>query len=109
MDEIERTLRNLGITGLGAVFVAFFIRVMSRRFTEEATAQKASAGEADVIQLLRAEVERLANINEKLSNKVEELQGEVIKLREENAQLAAKIHELTRQIPPPHVIGTSTG
>lgn len=104
MDEptaagsITEWVKLVGATGIGGLIMAFFARFTFRKFAEEETAAQRAAGETDIIEQLRAEVDRLAVINERLSTKVGELQDQLIQLRGENAELKAEIQALNLQI-----------
>lgn len=87
-----------GATGIGGLLVAFFTKFTFRKFAEEETATNRAEGETDIIEQLRREVDRLANVNESLSTKLAELQEQIINLRAENAELKAEIMALNIQI-----------
>lgn len=98
MDEsptsIGEWIKLAGATGIGGLTMALFARFAFRKITEESTAAQRSAGESDIIEQMRREVDRLATLNDRLSNKVGELQDQVFALRNENAQLRQEINIL---------------
>ena len=104
MDEVTASgsvaewVKVVGATGIGGLLVAFFAKFTFRKMIEEGTAAQRASGETDIIEQLRAEVDRMGKINETLSGKVAELQEQIIKLRTENAELKAEIQALNLQI-----------
>lgn len=102
MDEqtssVSEFVQLTGLTGIGAIIAGLFARFAWRKFAEEGTAAARTGGEADVIQVLRDEVGRLALLNASLSESVGELQQQVISLRTENGELKAEIQTLTIQL-----------
>jgi TolA-binding protein len=97
-SNLAEWVRLIGATGLGSLVMAFFARFAFRKMVEEGAAAQRAGGEVDIIEQLRAEVDRLGRINETLSGKLEELQEQIIKLRGENAELKAEIQALNYQI-----------
>lgn len=65
----------------------------------------ASTGaEIDVVELLRTEVRRLSEANDRLQSTVDKLQQELFNLREENAELRTLLHpshSKHRAVPDP--------
>lgn len=103
MDEsaagsIAEWMKLIGATGIGGLVMAFFAKFAFRKMVEEGTAAQRAGGETDIIEQLRAEVDRMGKINDTLSGKVAELQEQIIKLRSENAELKAEIQALNHQI-----------
>ncbi len=103
MDEsaagsIAEWVKLIGATGIGGLVMAFFAKFAFRKMIEEGTATQRAGGETDIIEQLRAEVDRMGKINDTLSGKVAELQEQIIKLRSENAELKAEIQALNYQI-----------
>lgn len=103
MDEsaagsIAEWVKLIGATGIGGLVMAFFAKFAFRKMVEEGTAAQRAGGETDIIEQLRAEVDRMGRINDTLSGKVAELQEQIIKLRSENAELKAEIQALNHQI-----------
>ncbi len=91
-------MKLIGATGIGGLVMAFFAKFAFRKMIEEGTATQRAGGETDIIEQLRAEVDRMGKINDTLSGKVAELQEQIIKLRTENAELKAEIQALNLQI-----------
>ena len=87
-----------GATGIGGLIAALFIKFTFRKYTEEDAAQQRAGGETDIIEQLRKEVDRLANLNEILSRKLGEQQSQIIALSTENTQLKTAIDTLSQQI-----------
>lgn len=104
MDEVTASgsvaewVKVIGATGVGGLLMAFFAKFAFRKMIEEGTATQRAGGESDIIEQLRAEVDRMGRINDTLSGKVAELQEQIIKLRTENAELRAEIQALNIQI-----------
>lgn len=102
MDEptnsIAEWVKLVGATGVGSLLLALFARFAFRKMVEEGTATQRAAGETDIIDQLRVEVDRMGKINDTLSGKVAELQDQIIKLRGENAELKMEIQALNIQI-----------
>lgn len=104
MDEVTAAgsiaewVKVIGATGVGGLLMAFFAKFAFRKMIEEGTATQRAVGESDIIEQLRAEVDRLSAINERLSAKLGELQDQIVKLRSENADLKAEIQALNIQI-----------
>lgn len=104
MDEITTPsaigewVKLIGATGVGGLVMAFFAKFAFRKMIEEGTAGQRAAGETDIIEQLRTEVDRMGKINDTLSGKVAELQEQIIKLRSENAELKSEIQALNFQI-----------
>lgn len=98
MDEtptsIGEWIKLVGATGIGGLIMALFARFAFRKIAEESTASQRAAGESDIIEQMRKEVDRLATLNERLSTKVGELQDQVFLLRNENAQLRQEIQTI---------------
>ncbi len=84
-------VKVIGAAGIGTILFAVFVRFSLRKFSEEGAT-------AAIIDQLRKEVDRLADINEKLSHRVIDLQQQVINLRRENAELTDRISRLSAQI-----------
>lgn len=97
-NQIAEWVKVGGATGVGGLIVAFFTKFTFRKFAEEDTAMHRAEGETNIIEQLRREVDRLANVNESLSNKLAELQEQIINLRAENAELKSEIQALNIQI-----------
>lgn len=87
-----------GATSVGGLLFALFAKITMRKIVEEKTATSSANAQTDVIQLLRAEVDRLAEINETLSNRIADLQNEIIQLRQENAELKNEVSILNNEI-----------
>jgi len=104
MDEITTPaaigewVKLIGATGVGGLVMAFFAKFAFRKMIEEGAAGQRAAGETDIIEQLRTEVDRMGKINDTLSGKVAELQEQIIKLRSENAELKSEIQALNFQI-----------
>lgn len=104
MDEVTASgsvaewVKVIGATGVGSLLMAFFAKFAFRKMIEEGAATQRAVGESDIIEQLRAEVDRLSAINERLSAKLGELQDQIVKLRSENADLKAEIQALNIQI-----------
>lgn len=98
ISSVTEWVKLVGATGIGGLIMAFFARFTFRKFAEETTAAQRAAGETDIIEQLRKEVDRLAGINEALNRKVAELQEQLIQLRSENAELRSEIQALNIQI-----------
>ncbi|PUE21848.1 hypothetical protein B9Z43_01315 [Limnohabitans sp. MMS-10A-192] len=110
MDEsaagsIAEWVKLIGATGIGGLVMAFFAKFAFRKMIEEGTAAQRAGGETDIIEQLRAEVDRMGRINDTLSGKVAELQEQIIKLRSENAELKAEIQALNYQIKSLNPVG----
>lgn len=88
----------LGTVGASGLCAALFARFVFRKITEEGAALQRAAGETDIIQQLRAEVQRLADLNESLSRKLGELQGEIVELRGENGELKTEVQALRQSM-----------
>lgn len=104
MDETTTTgviaewVKLGGATGIGGLIAALFAKFAFRKFTEEETATNRAEGETDIIEQLRREVDRLAAMNEQLSEKLAEFQKQIIDLRLENAELKSEIQALNLQL-----------
>lgn len=102
MDEpansIAEWVKLVGATGVGSLVMAFFARFAFRKMVEEGTASQRAAGESDIIEQLRKEVDRMGLINETLAKKVNELQEQIMNLRGENAELKSEVQALNIQI-----------
>ncbi len=97
-SSVAEWVKLIGATGVGGLVIAFFTRFAFRKMIEEGAAAQRAGGESDIIEQLRAEVDRMGRINDTLSGKVAELQEQIIKLRSENAELKAEIQALNIQI-----------
>lgn len=103
MDEntttaISEWLKVGGATGVGGLIALVFTKFAIRKFVEEGTASQRAEGETDIIDQLRTEVDRLAAMNNQLSNRLAELQTQIINLRSENAELKSEIQTLQLQL-----------
>lgn len=102
MDEpatsIAEWVKLVGATGVGSLVMAFFARFALRKMVEEGAASQRAAGETDIIEQLRKEIDRMGLINETLAKKVNELQEQIMNLRGENAELKSEVQALNIQI-----------
>ena len=101
MDEptnIAEWMKLIGATGVGGLLMTLFAKITFRKMAEENVGSQRANGEMDIIEQLRAEVDRMGKINDTLSGKVAELQEQIIKLRSENAELKSEIQALNYQI-----------
>jgi FtsZ-binding cell division protein ZapB len=96
--QIAEWMKLLGFTGIGGLLMTLFAKITFRKMAEESAGSQRAGGEMDIIEQLRAEVDRMGKINDTLSGKVAELQEQIIKLRSENAELKSEIQALNFQI-----------
>ena len=82
----------------GVVALAAGWRRLLRGWSADRTATVKSDAEADVVALLRAEVERLGEQNGKLAEFANQLQGKVLELQQANLKLQETVTNLHAEV-----------
>lgn len=80
----------------GAIVLGFIGRIFQRKFVEEGVGVARASGETDIINQLRTEIERLAELNTKLAEKMEQFQAQNLNLKSEVAQLKLEVDMLKK-------------
>lgn len=96
-DSLAEAGKFVGATTVGGGVVAFFARFMVRKMTEESAVAQRAIGEAEIINQLRSEIERMSAVNTAQLVQINEMQQANIKLRGENAELKVEISALKAQ------------
>lgn len=96
MDEafFLELLKYLGLSGAGGVTGAFLLRFAWRKLFEEGAAAQRAVWQAEFIEQLRAEIERLNAVNRQLYDQAADLHGRVIALMTENTELKTELSML---------------
>lgn len=90
-DIVADVAKWIGGTGVGALIAAVFGKAVMRRLVEDGAA-------TEIINNLRDEVSRLADVNEKLARRVNLLQEQVVNLTTRNGELQEEIAALNMQV-----------
>jgi FtsZ-binding cell division protein ZapB len=82
----------------GIPFLALVLKKIFTLFQREGVAASAAGAQGEIIDLLRAEVRRLGEINNDLANMVNELQRENMGLKKEISTLHDTINQMNEQL-----------
>jgi FtsZ-binding cell division protein ZapB len=98
--EIMKDLSGEAVAGgvVGLPFMVLLLRKLLTLFRREGVEANAVGAQGDIIDLLRAEVKRLGEINNDLAGMVNELQRENLGLKREISTLHDTINQMNEQL-----------